>query len=192
LSEAAKAASPTPEGEARAEAQIEAKAEVKPKPQKPDVKKILAADVSAFSEDDRIAHVAVIRSAIEYLSRVAQPGPTVLSDRIRLLRMWNALVNLRVAHVRSDGQPPETRAEPYKKRPRGEQGPAQGTSARSGSARATVAGASAEAGADLVKLKLVKDGVVRGVNLPAGMLVEVEPHDAEELLESGKAERVTD
>jgi len=168
------------------------KVQVKAKPQKPDIKKILAADISAFSEDDRIAHVAVIRSAVEYLSRVAQPGPAVLSDRIRLLRMWNALVHLRVAHVRDDGEPPEIRAEPYKKRARGEQGRAQGAGPRSAAARALAAGSSGEAGANLVKLKLVKDGVVRGVNLPAGMLVEVEPHDAEELLESGKAERVTD
>jgi hypothetical protein len=167
------------------------KVEVKAKPQKPDVKKILAADISAFSEDERIAHVAVIRSAVEYLSRVTEPGPAVLNDRIRLLRMWNALVNLRVDHVRSDGEPPGTRAEPYKKRARGEQGSAPGSSQRSAGARASVAGASAETGIGLVKLKLVKDGVVRGVNLPAGMLVEVEPHDAEELLESGKAERVT-
>jgi hypothetical protein len=167
------------------------KVEVKAKPQKPDVKKILAADISAFSEDARIAHVAVIRSAVEHLSRVTEPGPAVLNDRIRLLRMWNALVNLRVAHVRSDGEPPETRAEPYKKRARGEQGPAKGSSARSPGARAFVAGASTETGAGLFKLKLVKDGVVRGVNLPAGMLVEVEPNDAKELLDSGKAEHVT-
>ncbi len=164
--------------------------ETKPKPQKPDVKKILAADISAFSEGDRIAHVALIRSAVEYLSGVAQPGPAVLNDRIRLLRMWNALVNLRVAHVRSDGEPPETRAEPYKKRARVEKGQAQGAGSRGAGARASVAGKSGETGANLVKLRLVKDGVVRGVNLPAGMLVEVEPHDAEELLESGKAERV--
>ncbi len=162
----------------------------KPKPQKPDVKKILAADISAFSEDDRIAHVAAIRSAVDYLSGLAQPGPAVLNDRIRLLRMWNALVNLRVEHVRSEGEPPETRAAPYKKRVRVEQGQARGVNARGPGARAAVAGASGETGTNLVKLRLVKDGVVRGVNLPAGMLVEVEPHDAEELLESGKAERV--
>ena len=167
------------------------KVEVKARPQKPDVKKILAADISAFGEDDRIAHVAVIRSAVEHLSRVTEPGPAVLNDRIRLLRMWNALVNLRVAHVRSDGEPPETRAEPYKKARARRTGIRSGFEPAQRGARARVAGASSEAGPDLVKLKLVEDGVVRGVNLPAGMLVEVEPHDAEELLESGKAERVT-
>ena len=175
--------------EAAGSAKASKKAE--PASRKTDVKKILGADISTLSEAGRIAHIALVRDAVASLSRVQNPEPAILADRIRLLRMWNALVKLRAAYVREDGPPPDERAAPYRKRAPGEIiQDAANAGSRARSARASAAPGSDGEGSSLVKLRLVKAGLVRGVSLPAGILIEVEPHDAEELIESGTAERL--
>jgi hypothetical protein len=167
----------------------ESKKEETAKPREIDLEKLLGVNLSRLTETGRIQHIALVRDAVDALARLEAPGAEALANRIKLLRIWTKLVNMRVEHVRRDGPPPEHHPAARRRKERAHVvlKSKQETDAL---AQEQVKAEIADAGPTLVKLRLIEAGVVKGVRLPAGILIEVEPHDAEDLLESKKAERV--
>lgn len=182
MSEAA--AAPQEAGEHAADKKEEAA-----KPREIDLEKLLGVNLSRLTETGRIQHIALVRDAVDALARLDEPGAEALANRIKLLRIWSKLVNLRVEHVRRDGPPPEHHPAARRRKERAHV-VLKAKQEAVAPAQEHVEAASADEGPTLVKLRLIEAGVVKGVRLPAGILIEVEPHDAEDLLESKKAERV--
>ena len=163
----------------------------KPLPREVDIEKVLAVNPSQLTEVERIAQVSSVRDALDAISNTKRPSTDLLGKKIKLLRLWCVLVKLRVDAVRDGAAPPEY--QPVTNR-RGK----SNTKLKKGSQRVEANAKRAEEiiedappapenDSGLVKLRLLEAGLVQGVMLPAGVTIEVEPHDAAELLESKMA-----
>ncbi len=165
----------------------------KPLPREVDLQKVLAVDPSKLTEVERIALVSSVRDALDAISNTKRPSTDLLAKKIRLLRLWCVLVKLRVEAVRAEAPPPEH--QPVTNR-RGKSNAKLKISSRRQEASAKRAEEIVEEAppapvseSGLIELRLLEAGLVRGVMLPAGITIAVEPHDAAELLESNMAMR---
>lgn len=155
--------------------------------------RVLAVDPSRFTEVERIAHVSRVRDALDMIANTKRPPAELLGKKIKLLRLWCELVKLRVDSVRADAPPPERQAlttirDKSSAKLRLASKRAQARKKPSGQARVKpVAVPLNESGR--IELRLLDAGTVKGVVLPAGATIEVEAHDAAELLESKMAMR---
>lgn len=182
---------------------------VKPSRPKPDktlsldeaTERLAALNLSGLTEEDRIAAVLEIRARLsEQKDRVEAPAQA-LARRILLLRLWQELVRLRVIDVQNNREPPFEKIEterlfPPVENEGEEQEPVlsdQGASFEEAlkplDPKPFVP---PEATEDeiFVSVKLLEAEMVRGMKLPAGIVVDVQPEDADHLIEKGKAIRV--
>ena len=136
----------------------------------------------------------------EQKERVEAPAQA-LARRILLLRLWQELVKLRVVDVQSNRQPPFERISTERLFP-----PVEGDESEQAAVEEHASAALEQAlkpldpkpfippqpeeGENLVSVKLLEAEMVRGMKLPAGIVVDVQPEDADHLVEKGKAVRV--
>lgn len=164
----------------------------KPQPRVVNLERVLAVDPSKFSEVERIVHVSSVRDALDAIANTKQPSAELLAKKIKLLRLWCELVKLRVDSVRANAPPPEH--QPLMNR-RGKSSAKLKISGKRTLGKKPLDVATDETAAiplnepGRIQLRLLEAGMVGGVMLPAGATIDVEPHDAEELLESKMAIR---
>lgn len=164
----------------------------KPVVRAPKLDQVFAADLSSFTEMDRIAHVAKVRDALDAISNAKRPTADQLAKKIKLLRLWCVLVKLRVESVRVNEPPPEHQAS-VKRTIVKTKGKKNGGREEARNKQIVkmqdddLVPPKIDSGR--VELRLLEAGMVRGVMLPAGIVIEVEAHDAGELLDSKMAER---
>ena len=178
----------------------------RPKPEKTlsldeATERLAALDLGDLTEEDRIAAVLEIRARLsEQKDRVELPAQA-LARRILLLRLWQELVRLRVIDVQQNRTPPFEKIATERLFPPVEKEGEEAEIIESDG------GASLQEALKpldpkpfmppepseeetLVSVKLLEAEMVRGMKLPAGIVVDVQPEDADHLVEKGKAVRV--
>lgn len=178
----------------------------RPKPEKTlsldeATERLAALDLGGLTEEDRIAAVLEIRARLsEQKDRVELPAQA-LARRILLLRLWQELVRLRVIDVQQNRTPPFEKIATERLFPPVEKEGEEPEIIESDG------GASLQEALKpldpkpfmppetseeeiLVSVKLLEAEMVRGMKLPAGIVVDVQPEDADHLVEKGKAVRV--
>ena len=166
----------------------------KRQPRVVNLERVLAVDPSKFSEVERIVHVSSVRDALDAIANTKQPSAELLAKKIKLLRLWCELVKLRVDSVRANAPPPEH--QPLLNR-RGKSKAKLKIMGKRTQSKKLLDVAPVETAAiplnesGRIQLRLLEAGMVRGVMLPAGATIDVEPQDAAELLESKMAIRTT-
>lgn len=178
----------------------------RPKPEKTlsldeATERLAALDLGGLTEEDRIAAVLEIRARLsEQKDRVELPAQA-LARRILLLRLWQELVRLRVIDVQQNRTPPFEKIATERLFPPVEKEGEEAEIIESDG------GASLQEALKpldpkpfmpsepseeetLVSVKLLEAEMVRGMKLPAGIVVDVQPEDADHLVEKGKAVRV--
>jgi hypothetical protein len=163
--------------------------------------RLAALDLGELTEEDRIAAVLEIRARLQEQKEHVESPAQALARRILLLRLWQELVKLRVIDVQSNRQPPfepiaTERLFPPVEGDEAEEPPVEDQDG------ATLENAlkpldpksfvppEQEDSDNLVSVKLLEAEMVRGMKLPAGIVVDVQPEDANHLVERGKAVRV--
>ena len=178
----------------------------RPKPEKTlsldeATERLAALDLGGLTEEDRIAAVLEIRARLsEQKDRVELPAQA-LARRILLLRLWQELVRLRVIDVQQNRTPPFEKIATERLFPPVEK---EGEEAEIIESDGGASLKEALKPLDpkpfippepseeetLVSVKLLEAEMVRGMKLPAGIVVDVQPEDADHLVEKGKAVRV--
>lgn len=161
-----------------------------------------ALDFGGLTEEDRLGAVLEIRSRLREQETQPETPAKALARRILLLHLWHELVQLRVIDVKKDRKPPFEKLETERLFP-----PVEGSEAGDGSENHVAQPVALEEAlkpldpkpfvpppADepetLISVKLLETEMVRGMKLPAGIVVDVQPEDADHLVEKGKAVRV--
>lgn len=184
-------------------------APVPPKPSRPKPEKTLTLeeatarlevlDFSSLTEEDRLGAVLEIRARLKEQENQPEAPANALARRILLLRLWHELVQLRVVDVKKDRKPPFEKLDSERLFP-----PVEGTEGSAEHDAEPVALEEALKPLDpkpfvpqqddeqeiLISVKLLETEMVRGMKLPAGIVVDVQPVDADHLVEKGKAIRV--
>ena len=165
------------------------------------VARLSAIEVEGLTEEDRLGAVLEVRARLkEQESHSDAPGQA-LARRILLLRLWHELVQLRVVDVQKDRKPPFEPISTERLFP-----PVEGRDDEEVGGPAPTAGTIIKEALkpldprpfiqppmqdnELVSVKLLETEMVRGMKLPAGIVVDVQPEDADHLVEKGKAVRV--
>lgn len=178
----------------------------RPKPEKTlsldeATERLAALDLGGLTEEDRIAAVLEIRARLsEQKDRVELPAQA-LARRILLLRLWQELVRLRVIDVQKNRTPPFEKIATERLFPPVEK-EGEETEIIESDGGASLQEAlkpldpkpfmppEPSEEETLVSVKLLEAEMVRGMKLPAGIVVDVQPEDADHLVEKGKAVRV--
>lgn len=167
---------------------------------------LAALDAAVMTEEDRQAAIIEIRARLdEHEERVEDPAEA-MERRLLLLKTWNELVKMRVVNVQREAPPPfekpkiermfvpaeveppvvEVMPEPEPEVPAPK--PTLKPIAPKPVKPQEVA-PEPEPTDDLVSVRLLASETVRGIRLEAGMVVSVQPDDAKNLIEKGKAVR---
>lgn len=160
-------------------------------------------DFSNLTEEDRLSSILEIRARLVEQAHTIEPPAQALARRILLLRLWHELVQLRISDVQKDLDPPYEILKTERLFPpvaAGGEG-ADLTVAPDDHSQALnealkpldakpYAPPSTAGEEHLVSVKLLEAEMVRGMKLPAGITVDVQPEDADHLIERGKAVRV--
>lgn len=160
-----------------------------------------ALDFAGLTEEDRIGAVLEIRERLKEQESQPEAPAKALARRVLLLRLWHELVHLRVVDVKKNRKPPFEKLATERLFP-----PVEGSEAIDATDHAAQPVALEEAlkpldpkpfvppqedeGEILISVKLLETEMVRGMKLPAGIVVDVQPEDADHLVEKGKAVRV--
>lgn len=171
------------------------------------IDQLAALDAAVMTETDRMAAIIEIRARLEEHDDRNDDPSEAMERRLLLLKTWNELVKMRVIAVKSEAPPPfekpviermfaaaevepprdELVAEPVPP-PITEKiesaGPLKPLKPKIVEPVAEEVTAPEE---NLVSVKLLASETVRGIRLVAGMIVSVQPDDAENLVKSGKA-----
>jgi hypothetical protein len=160
--------------------------------------RLAALDLGQLTEEDRIGAVLEIRARLEEQKERIEAPAQALARRILLLRLWQELVKLRVVDVQSNRQPPFERISTERLFPPVEGEPSEQIALEPNAEAALeqalkpldpkpFAPPEQDEGQHLVSVKLLEAEMVRGMKLPAGIVVDVQPEDADHLIERGKA-----
>lgn len=146
------------------------------------VNKLEALDLSILSEEERLSAIAEVRALISEMSEDKRTDALLLERKLALLRLWQRLVQLRIADVKDDKPPPGVkpaveRMFPPEPEPEPAAAPAQ---------EAAPAPAPKRKGAALVSVKLNEEAVVKGKTYAAETVIQVSRKEADGLVESGK------
>lgn len=178
----------------------------RPKPEKTlsldeAIEKLEAIEFRGLTEEDRLGAVLEIRARLKEQESHKEEPAKALARRILLLRLWHELVQLRIVDVQLNRKPPFERVATERLFP-----PVEGVvdvsspsiNERDGTTlqealkpldpKPFVPPAVEDEG--LVSVKLLETEMVRGMKLPAGIIVDVQLEDADHLVEKGKAVRV--
>lgn len=157
--------------------------------------KIRELDFAALSEPERVALIGDIRARLAHLASMPMPSPEVFHERIELLKQWHGLAQLRVADLIADVPPPPPGTKIDTMFPPEEPEEHVDAEEHVGEEEETAHEAADivlpedlhAPGESLIPVRLLETGIVNGMRLPAGIVVDVTPEDAAHLLESGKA-----
>lgn len=180
----------------------------RPKPEKTlsldeATERLAALDFGQLTEEDRIAAVLEIRARLQEQKERIEAPAQALARRILLLRLWQELVKLRVVDVQRNRKPPFEPIATDRLFPPVENNETEIQLAEE-HAQAALEDAlkpldpkpfqppAPEDGETLISVKLLEAEMVRGMKLPAGIVVDVQPEDADHLVEKGKAIRVSE
>lgn len=170
-------------------------------------------DLSKLSEQQRRVVVVEIKSHLDHFVPDDDPEEAWLSHRVKLLEYWHQLVKLRLADVQANTEPPAApiKLEPFLTRVdeppealhddsdddehhdkidtevAGTHGQRPVDEQRDG----YVPLPRAEGQEDWVDVILTEAGIIRGMQLPAGITVTVSPEDGEHIVEHFKGKILT-
>jgi len=178
----------------------------RPKPEKTlsldeATQRLVALDFGQLTEEDRIGAVLEIRARLQEQKERVEAPAQALARRVLLLRLWQELVKLRVVDVQSNRQPPFEHISTERLFPPVENDESEPSPIEE-HAEAALEQAlkpldpkpfvppQPDQNEILVSVKLLEAEMVRGMKLPAGIVVDVQPDDADHLVEKGKAVRV--
>lgn len=172
-------------------------------------------DLSKLSEEQRRVVVVEIKSHLDHFVPDDDPEEAWLSHRVKLLEYWHQLVKLRLADVQSNAEPPAApiKLEPFLTRVdeppealhddsdgnehlehRGEstsEEEAHDHRSVGEQANTYVPLPRAPGQEDWVDVVLTEAGIIRGMQLPAGITVTVSPEDGEHIVEKFKGKILT-
>ena len=148
------------------------------------INKLEALDLSKLSEEERLSAIAEVRALITEMSDGKRTDALLLERKLALLRLWQRLVQMRIADIKDDKPPPEVKpdvtrmfaadVEPEPVEPPAVAAPAPPpTSKRKGAAQ--------------VSVKLTEEAVIKGKTHAADAVIQVSRKEADGLIESGKA-----
>ena len=154
------------------------------------INKLEALDLSNLSEEERLSAVAEVRALIGDMTAEKRLDTPVLERKLALLRLWQKLVQLRIADIKDDKPPPEVkpvvaRMFPPEPEPEPVEAPAQ-------EAAPAPAPAPKRKGAAQISVKLSEEAVIKGKTHAADSVVQVSRKEADGLVEAGKAVVVDD
>ena len=147
------------------------------------INKLEALDLSNLSEEERLSAVAEVRALIGDMTAEKRLDAPVLERKLALLRLWQKLVQLRIADIKDDKPPPEVkpavaRMFPPEPEPEPVEAPVQ---------EAAPAPAPKRKGAAQISVKLSEEAVIKGKTHAADSVVQVSRKEADGLVEAGKA-----
>ena len=148
--------------------------------------KLEALDLSILTEEERISAIAEVRAQIVEVTADKRPDSPVFERKLALLRLWQRLVQMRIADVKDERPPPderpagermfppEAKAEPAPEPVAAEPPPA-------------VPAKPAKKKAASISVKLSEEAVIKGKTYAAEEIIQVSRKEADGLVEAGKA-----
>lgn len=176
------------------------------------LEKLSMLSLPKLSELQRRVIIIEIKSHLDHFVPEDDPEEAWLSHRVKLLGYWHELVKLRLADVRANVEPPVTPvkleplltlveepapldlpdAEDHKHSGEDEHLPDDhGKDQHADVPEAHTPPPRAEGQEEWVDIILTEPGVIRGMQLPAGITVTVSPEDGDEIVERFKGKYVT-
>ena len=149
------------------------------------LEKLEALDLSNLAEEERLSGILEVRAQLDIIANSAISAE-VLARKIAYLKLWQRLVSLRVKDVRADKPPPHTRPVVERMFPPVE-GEVESIVVSENAPPEILVEEVRPPDGGLIKMRLLEDATVRGVKLPAGVVIEVEQTDARDLLDTNKA-----
>ncbi len=149
--------------------------------------KLEALDLSILTEEQRHSAIAEVRAQIAEVAADRRAESPVMERKLALLRLWQRLVQLRIADVRDEVPPPDVR--PVVERmfaPEPKPEPAPAPPVEEASAPAPAPPPKRKGGAQ-VTVKLSEEAVIKGKTHAADEVVQVSRKEADGLVEAGKA-----
>jgi hypothetical protein len=151
------------------------------------INKLEALDLSALSEEERLAAIAEVRALIVEVSADKRPDAPILERKLALLRLWQRLVQMRIVDVRAEKPPPDVKPDivrMFPPDPEPEPAPVEVAAEAPPPAPAPTPKRKASA---QVSVKLVEEAVIKGKTFAADEVVQVSRKEADGLVEAGKA-----
>jgi hypothetical protein len=160
--------------------------------------RIREVNLAGLSEPQRVALIGDIRTRLAHLAALPAPDAAIFHERIDLLKHWHALAQMRVADLIADVEPPPPGTKSASMFPPEEiEESAEAEEEFAGEAEPVREGSPQKVaeeepppapGDGFIPVRLLETGIVNGMRLPAGIVVDVSPEDAAHLLETGKAQ----
>ena len=143
--------------------------------------RINALDLSRLTETERQAATLEVRGLLDAIAESGKHDVDTLTQKVALLKIWQKLVHMRVVDLARNVPPPREKPDATRLFP---DAPLFDV-AEDAVAVAVEADQVEEESNGLVLVRTIKEGVVQGMRLPAGVTVETSPDDAQSLVESG-------
>ena len=151
--------------------------------------KLEALDLSILTEEQRHSAIAEVRAQIAEVAADRRAESPVMERKLALLRLWQRLVQLRIADVRDEVPPPDVRPvveRMFAPEPKPEPEPAPAPAPPVEEAAAPAPQPKRKGGAQ-VTVKLIEEAVIKGKTYAADEVVQVSRKEADGLVEAGKA-----
>ncbi len=148
--------------------------------------KLEALDLSILSEEQRISAIAEVRAQILEVAADRRPDMPVFERKLALLRLWQKLVQMRIADVKDERPPPDipmVAERMFPPDPKPEPPPEPPAPEVVVVAPAPVT----KKKANTVAVKLSEEAVIKGKTHAADEIVHVSRKEADGLVEAGKA-----
>ena len=154
------------------------------------INKLEALDLSMLSEEERLSAIAEVRALIVEVTADKRPDAPILERKLALLRLWQRLVQMRIADVRDEKAPPEVKPTVMRMFP-----PDPEPEPVAAPVEAPVAPPpppTKRKASSQVSVKLTEEAVIKGKTFAADEVVQVTRKEADGLMEAGKAVAVDD
>ena len=149
------------------------------------INKLEALDLSKLSEEERLSAIAEVRALITEMSDGKRTDALLLERKLALLRLWQRLVQMRIADIKDDKPPPEVK--PAVTRMFAADVEPEPVEAPAAPAAPAPPPASKRKAAAQVSVKLTEEAVIKGKTHAADAVIQVSRKEADGLIESGKA-----
>jgi len=154
------------------------------------INKLEALDLSMLSEEERLSAITEVRALIGEVAADKRPDAPILERKLALLRLWQRLVQMRIADVRDEKAPPEVkpvvvRMFPPDPEPEPVEAPVEAPVVPPPPPPKRKASSQ-------IRVKLSEEAVIKGKTFAADEVVQVTRKEADGLIEAGKAVAVDD
>ncbi len=149
------------------------------------LERLEALDLSKLTEEERLAGIEEVRAQLDIIARSAVSAE-LLARKIAYLKLWQRLVSLRVKDVQANKPPPTVKPVVERMFPPADDEEEELPPPPPEPEEVQVEEPPQEDDG-LIKMRLMETATVRGVKLPAGVVIEVEESDARDLLDANKA-----